>query len=206
MADDTLKPMTDQDVVPPAADPLVQVDAFEPANPLNPVDALQPSDPRKGKDTDGGDPLPSPSGADSGSGDSNGDTSGEDTPPVGARQAISDNVAKLKSEAGDRARSFVDEGKARATGALDQLVQMLNDAADQVDGKLGSQYGEYARSAAGTVQGFSSTLNERNVDELLDDARELVRKSPAAAIGTAAAVGFVLARLLSAGLDQRDKT
>lgn len=165
MADDTLRPMTDQDAVPTVGD------------------TLQPADPLKGS-TDG---------------------SAESSGFAGAKQTLSDNVTKLKSEAGDRARTIADEGKAKATGALEQLSQMLTDAAGQVDDKLGAQYGQYARSAASQVQGFSSSLNDKSVDDLLDDARELVRKSPAIAIGTAAAVGFVFARLLSAGLDQRDK-
>lgn len=181
MADDTLKPMTDQDVAPVLADPLAA------------TDALQPADPLKGTDTDGGDPLSRPAG---------GASDGE---PATARQTINDGVTKLKSEAGDRARTFADQGKAKATGALDQIVTMLNDAAGQVDDKLGQQYGQYARSAAEQVQGFSSSLNDRSIDELLDDARDLVRKSPAAAIGVAAAVGFVAARLLSAGFDHRDQ-
>lgn len=124
---------------------------------------------------------------------------------AGARQTLSDNVTKFKGEAGDRARTLADEGKTRAAGALDQLVTMLNDAAGQVDEKLGAQYGQYARTAADQVQSFSTTLNDRSIDDLVDNARELVRKSPAVAIGAAATVGFVVARLLSSGLDQRDK-
>jgi ElaB/YqjD/DUF883 family membrane-anchored ribosome-binding protein len=183
MAEDTFKPMTDKDVAPALADPLAATDAFQPADPL------------KATDSDGGDPISSAAGS----------TGGQDKEESSSpRQTISDNVTKLKSEAGDRARTFADQGKAKATGALDQLVSMLNDAAGQVDDKLGAQYGQYARSAADQVQGFSSSLNDRSVEELLDDARGLVRKSPAAAIGVAAAVGFVAARLLSAGLDQRD--
>jgi ElaB/YqjD/DUF883 family membrane-anchored ribosome-binding protein len=183
MAEDTFKPMTDKDVAPALADPFAA------------TDGLQPADPLKGTKTDGGDPFTSPAGSSSGQ---------DNQESASPRQTISDNVTKLKGEAGDRARTFADQGKAKATGALDQLVSMLNDAAGQVDEKLGAQYGQYARSAADQVQGFSSSLNDRTVEELLDDARGLVRKSPAAAIGVAAAVGFVAARLLSAGFDQRD--
>lgn len=125
---------------------------------------------------------------------------------AGARQTILDNTAKLREQAGEKARGLVDEGKAKATDALGQLTQLLNDAAGQVDEKLGTQYGQYARSAADRVQGFSAQLDETDLDALLDNARELVRKSPAVAIGAAAAVGFVVARLLTAGLDQRDRT
>ncbi|WEK42613.1 MAG: hypothetical protein P0Y64_14675 [Candidatus Sphingomonas colombiensis] len=123
-----------------------------------------------------------------------------------AKQALTDNTAKFREQAGDKARGLAEDGKARATSALEQFSQLLTDAAGQVDDKLGEQYGQYARTAAEKVQGFSSHLDEHSVDELIDSARDLVRKSPGVAIGAAAAVGFVVARLLTAGLDQRDRT
>jgi ElaB/YqjD/DUF883 family membrane-anchored ribosome-binding protein len=79
---------------------------------------------------------------------------------------------------------------------------MLRDAATSVDEKVGDQYGTYARSAADAVANFSQSLQSKQVDDLIDEAREFVKKSPAIAIGTAAAIGFVLARLVKAGLDE----
>ena len=123
------------------------------------------------------------------------------TTQAGVRQQLTDAGGKLQSQAGDKVRGFAEMGKERAGGVLDQLAQMLTDAAGQVDGKLGAQYGQYARTAAEQVQGFSASVRDKNVDELLDDARTLVRKSPAVAIGAAAAVGFVIARLVQSTID-----
>ena len=119
----------------------------------------------------------------------------------GSRQQLKDASSKLTAQAGDKARSFAEMGKERAGGALDQLAQMLTDAAGQVDGKLGAQYGQYARSAAEQVQGLSASVRDKDIDALLEDARGLVRKSPAVAIGAAATIGFVVARLIQSGLD-----
>lgn len=128
------------------------------------------------------------------------------TEPAGlwdTKQSVKDNTAKLRDQAGEKARTLAEEGKAKASDTLDQLARMLNEAAGNVDEKLGAQYGRYARSAADAVQGFSSSVNETSVDEIVDGVREFVRKSPAVAIGAAAALGFVVARLFTAGLDQR---
>lgn len=119
----------------------------------------------------------------------------------GIRQQLADGAGKVSGQAGDQVRRFADLGKERAAGALDQLATMLTDAAGQVDGKLGAQYGGYARSAADAVHGLSAQVKDQNLDELLDQGRALVRKSPAIAIGTAAAIGFVLARLVQSGVD-----
>ena len=117
------------------------------------------------------------------------------------KQTVKDYSSKYGSQATDRIRTFADTGKERAVGGLDQLSQMINDAAGQVDEKLGGQYGDYARSAAGAVSGFSEQIKGKDVDQLLDEAREFVRKSPGVAVGVAAALGFAVARLVQSGLD-----
>ncbi|MEP9401572.1 hypothetical protein [Sphingomonas sp. VNH70] len=124
----------------------------------------------------------------------------------GAKQTLKDEAGKLSAKATEKARGLADEGKARATGALDEFSKLMEDAAGTVDEKLGEQYGQYARSAAQAISGFSDSLRDKDVDELLDDARAFVRKSPAVAIGTAAALGFVLARIVKAGVDTTPAT
>ena len=122
-----------------------------------------------------------------------------------AKQAIKDGASKYGAQAVDKARTFAEDGKARASGALEQIAQLLTDAAGQVDEKLGSQYGGYARNAADSVSGFADQVKAKDIDELFDDARELVRKSPAIAVGAAAAIGFVVARLVQSGVDANPK-
>ncbi len=122
-----------------------------------------------------------------------------------AKQAIKDSANKYTVQATDKVRTFAEDGKARASGALEQVAQLLTDAAGQVDEKLGSQYGGYARSAADSVSGFAEQVKAKDIDDLFDDARELVRKSPAIAVGAAAAIGFVVARLVQSGVDANSK-
>lgn len=119
----------------------------------------------------------------------------------GAAEKVREEAGKLAGQAGDKARAFADTGKDKATGALDGFSDLMRDAAGSVDDKLGEQYGQYARSAADQLSGFAESLRGKQVDDLVDDAREFVKKSPAVAIGIAAGVGFILARLLKSGLD-----
>lgn len=109
---------------------------------------------------------------------------------------IGDEVTRLYAQAGERARDAANQGKHRAAGGLDSLAKIIEDSASEVDGRLGKQYGDYARSAAQTVASLAGTLDEKDLDELVTATRDFVRKSPAVAIGSAAVVGFMLARLL----------
>lgn len=117
------------------------------------------------------------------------------------QDTIKDEASRIGGQAADKARGFAAEGKDRASGALDDFAKMMTDAAGTVDDKLGEQYGHYARSAAGAVSGFAETLRGKEVDDLVNDAREFVKKSPVMAIGAAAAIGFVLARVIKSGID-----
>ncbi|MBN8807257.1 MAG: hypothetical protein J0I47_03320 [Sphingomonas sp.] len=130
-----------------------------------------------------------------------GATGGSATNGGATMQSLKDNVVKFANDAGDRAKTVAEDGKSRAGDALDDLARMLHDAAGTVDEKVGEQYGQYARTAAEAVGNFSQSLQAKSVDDIIDEARELAKKSPAIAIGTAAAIGFVLARLVKAGLE-----
>jgi hypothetical protein len=110
------------------------------------------------------------------------------------------HASSLRGQAGERVRDFADSGKTRATDALDGLSQVVSDAAESIDRRMGADYGEYARRASDAVSTFADTLRRKEVDELYDDLRSAVRKSPAVAIGIAAVVGFTLVRLVKAGL------
>jgi ElaB/YqjD/DUF883 family membrane-anchored ribosome-binding protein len=133
----------------------------------------------------------------SGSGESGGEGGGGG----GVREQLTSQVQALRGQAGDRVREFADGGKTRASDALEELSRIVADTADSIDERLGGQYGEYARKASDAVSGFADTLRRTEVDELYDNVRDAVRKSPGVAIGIAAVVGFTIARLAKAGLE-----
>jgi ElaB/YqjD/DUF883 family membrane-anchored ribosome-binding protein len=113
------------------------------------------------------------------------------------------HATALKDQAGDRVREFADSGKTRASDALDELARTVGETAETIDERMGEEYGEYARRAADAVSGFADTLRRKDVDELYDNVRDAVRKSPAIAIGIAAVVGFTLVRLVKSGMPEQ---
>lgn len=119
-----------------------------------------------------------------------------------AREKGTDLVSEAKhygTEAKVRAGELAVEGKARASDALASLGKIVADTAPQIDEKVGEQYGDYARKASRSLQEASAKLESKSVEELGEDAREMVRKSPGTAIGIAAILGFLVARLFRGG-------
>ena len=109
--------------------------------------------------------------------------------------------SNMKDKAAERARVAATSGKDKASEALEGFGKILRDSAGQIDEKVGAQYGDYARKAADAVDDFADKMDAKQVDDILEDTRQFIRKSPGVAIGAAAAIGFVLARLVRSGRD-----
>ena len=109
---------------------------------------------------------------------------------------------KLSGQAADKARGLVAQGLERGGEALANVSKLIGDTASGLDDRLGSQYGDYARKAASTIEDTANRFAAKDADELIEDTREFVRKSPGVALAGAAVLGFALVRLVKSGLDQ----
>ena len=111
---------------------------------------------------------------------------------------------QLSSQAGEKAREFVTQGLERTSEALANVSKMVGDTAAGIDERLGEEYGDFARRAAGALEDAANGIAAKDPDELIEDTRNFVRNSPGIALAGAAVVGFVVARLLKTGLAAND--
>jgi ElaB/YqjD/DUF883 family membrane-anchored ribosome-binding protein len=111
---------------------------------------------------------------------------------------------KLASQAADKTRGLVGQGLERSAEALANVGKLVGDTADGLDERLGPEYGDYARRAATAIDDAATSIASKDADELIDDTREFVRRSPGVALAGAAIVGFALARLIKTGLAKDD--
>lgn len=109
------------------------------------------------------------------------------------------DAAAMKEQAGDKIRSAATTTKDKAVDAAGSLSKIVEDAAGKIDENFGAQYGDYARTAAKSIDEFAAKVDAKDVDQIADDTREFVKKRPAIAIGAAAAIGFALVRLFKSG-------
>ena len=109
---------------------------------------------------------------------------------------------KFSGQAADKARELVGQGLERGGEALANVSKLVGDTAASLDERLGEEYGEYARRAATALEDAANRISAKDADELIEDTRDFVRKSPGVALAGAAIIGFALVRLVKAGLDQ----
>jgi ElaB/YqjD/DUF883 family membrane-anchored ribosome-binding protein len=125
---------------------------------------------------------------------------GSGAPDRGLADRLREGREQLSSQAGEKARGFVSQGLERTAEALGNVSKMVGDTASGIEERLGPEYGDYARRAAGAIENAANTIASKDPDELIEDTRNFVRNSPGIALAGAAVVGFVVARLLKSGL------
>ena len=119
---------------------------------------------------------------------------------------VREGRGKLAGQAADKTRGLVGQGLERGSEALANVSRLVGDTATGLDDRLGQEYGDYARKAAGAIEDVANNLASKDPDELIEDTRNFVRKSPGVALAGAAIVGFALARLVKSGFDDvRDR-
>jgi len=133
-------------------------------------------------------------------GDADRPASGSGSAEGGLVGRLRDGREQLAGQAGEKARGLVTQGLERTSEALANVSKMIGDTAAGIDERLGPEYGEYARRAAGAIEDAANNIAAKDPDELIDDTRNFVRNSPGIALAGAAVVGFVVARLLKTGL------
>ena len=101
------------------------------------------------------------------------------------------------SDAMAKAAEYANEGKAKASQAIVGISRLIDDNAGLIEEKVGPRYGEYARTASKSMQDAAAKLDEKSLDELGDDAKEFVRKSPGLAVGMAVAAGYLVGRMFT---------
>ena len=104
----------------------------------------------------------------------------------------------LLGAAETRLKGFVGDGKAELVRSIGGLVVIAQELAAQVESVGGGPFAGYARQAVGLIDDIKTRLDEKPIDELLDDGRALIREQPAVAVAAAMALGFLAARVIKA--------
>ena len=120
-------------------------------------------------------------------------------PPAGSESA--NGFGKAASA---KAYDYAKEIKSRASDAIHGLGRMIGDSAEVIDDNIGPRYGDYARDAARSVGSAADSIRAKDMDELTEDVRQFVRKSPALAIGLATVASLVTVKLISSAFSRDD--
>jgi hypothetical protein len=109
---------------------------------------------------------------------------------------------RLASVAKDKAKSVIAEQKDAAAESLGGVAGALRETAKTL-GEQSPALGQYTERAAQSLEGFSHTLRDRDVDSLIGQLEDFARRQPLVFVGGAVLAGFALSRFLKASAEAR---
>jgi ElaB/YqjD/DUF883 family membrane-anchored ribosome-binding protein len=104
----------------------------------------------------------------------------------------------------DRASSQISDQKDRATDSLTRLAQAVRQSTQSLRDNQQGAVAQYVDRAADRIEQFSTTLRERDLNDLMRDAERFARRQPAVFIGAAFAAGVLAARFLKSSSERDD--
>jgi hypothetical protein len=119
--------------------------------------------------------------------------------PAGGATNTSGNGAQqggIVNKAKERVAAQLSTQKGRATDGLDTITQAVRHTTQQLRAEDHGAVAEYIDKAAEQLERLSHRLRDKDVNELLHDARELARRQPAVFIGGSFALGLLAARFI----------
>ncbi len=107
---------------------------------------------------------------------------------AGAATAAKDKV----SDAGRQAGEQIDAKRGPAADSLQSAATALHERADSLPG--GETVKSVAHSAADKLQSTAGYIREHDVQAMLSDVEDMVRRNPGPSLLVAAAIGFLIGR------------
>ena len=101
----------------------------------------------------------------------------------------------------DTAAAQLTSQKTRATDTLGSVAAAIRQSSQPLRDSNQAMLADYAGKAADQLEEFSTRLRERDLTELMDDAKRFARRQPALFVGAAFAAGVLAARFLKSSPD-----
>src|SRR5919199_770720 len=113
-----------------------------------------------------------------------------------AKDKAQELASQAQQKAGEQVESGLARGKSRAAETLGGVAQSLRLSSQHLREQGQEGTGRYVEKAAQQVERLSSYLQNRDVNEVVDEVEDFARRKPALFLGGAFALGLLGARFL----------
>jgi len=123
-----------------------------------------------------------------------------------AKQAVDQvqqKAQEVASQAQDQAKSAVNVRKDQAVEQLGSVAQAIRTTSNELRNQNSGMVAQYADQVADRVDRISGYLQERDVDQLLEDAENMARRQPELFLGGAFIVGLLVGRFIKSSGERR---
>lgn len=116
-----------------------------------------------------------------------------------AQQAVQQGqtaVSHLWELGRNQFRTALTGQKDRAAGGLGDVADLIKQAGSQLREQGSAGGGQIAENLAERISQLSTTVHDKNIEEIIADTENFGRSNPVAFLSLAALIGFILARFL----------
>jgi hypothetical protein len=121
----------------------------------------------------------------------------------GADRSTANQGADFLGQIKEKAASRISEQKNRATAGLGGVADAVRQTGRQLRDQHHDTVAQVAERAADQLDRFSRHLRERDLAELVEEARQLARQQPAWFVGSSFAAGLLAARFIKSSSPER---
>ena len=112
-------------------------------------------------------------------------------------------ASQLVDKAQAQAKSRLTTQKHQATQGLQSLAQTLDQTSQQLQQQGQESLAQYATKAGEQVEQLAQYLQQRDINELMDESQDYARRHPISFLAGAFALGFTAARFLKSSSQPR---
>lgn len=127
-----------------------------------------------------------------------------------AKHDVKNKAQETAGEVQNAARQQAESTFNRQTGAAAQetekVAKVFHKMADEFKNQDQTYFAQYANDLAKGTDALSRRLHEKNLQDLYGDMQRYARRQPAAVMGGAIAIGFLLSRFLKSSQRNNDQS
>jgi hypothetical protein len=113
-------------------------------------------------------------------------------------------ASQLMDKAQAQAKSRLTTQKHQATQGLQSLAQTLDQTSQQLQQQDQESLAQYATKAGEQMEQLAQYLQQRDINELMDESQDYARRHPISFLAGAFALGFTAARFLKSSSQPRE--
>ena len=125
------------------------------------------------------------------------------TSEIPSTEKVKADAIEVIDKAKSIGREQLESGKDTASGQAEKVANVIQQAASQLQENNLRSLADYTSEIGTTIKSFSDGLQNRSVDDLVTDIRDMARRNPTAFVLGSVVIGIGISRFFKASAERR---
>jgi len=125
------------------------------------------------------------------------------TSEIPSTEKVKADAIEVVDKAKSLGREQLESGRDTAAGQAEKVANVIQQAASQLKENNLRSLADYTSEIGTTIKSFSDRLQNRSVDELVTDIRDMARRNPTAFVLGSVVIGIGISRFFKASAERR---